>query len=94
MSDVVLSTQFSGLYIVSLMVIMVGFIMFNAAPTLNQTPEAVSEEGGHNNQAAELDEEIQVGAEVENQERGEIDSSGKSLPAENGHRCVLSSVKM
>ncbi|MCI4385840.1 hypothetical protein PGIGA_G00055430 [Pangasianodon gigas] len=85
---------FSGLYVVSLVVIMVGFIMFNAVPTPTRTPEPVSEEGGHDNQAAELDEERQVGSEVENQEKEETDSSGKSLPAENGHRCVLSSVKM
>lgn len=94
MSDVVLSTQFSGLYLVSLMVIMVGFIMFNAVPPPNQTPETGSEERGHDNQATELDEERQVGPEVENQERGETDSSGNSLPAEKGHGCVLSSVKM
>ncbi|KAB5550355.1 hypothetical protein PHYPO_G00052830 [Pangasianodon hypophthalmus] len=85
---------FSGLYVVSLVVIMVGFIMFNTVPTPTRTPEPVSEEGGHDNQAAELDEERQVGSEVENQEKEETDSSGKSLPAENGHRCVLSSVKM
>ncbi|KAG7321888.1 hypothetical protein KOW79_014746 [Hemibagrus wyckioides] len=85
---------FSGLYVVSLMVIMVGFIMFNAVPTPNQTPEPVCEDGGHDNQAAEIDDERQVGSEVENQEKGQTDSSGKSLPAENGHGCVLSSVKL
>lgn len=65
----------------SLVVIMVGFIMFNAVPTPNQAPEAVTEEGGHDN-------------EVENQEKGENVSSGKSIPAENEHGFVLSSVKM
>ncbi|XP_060754055.1 solute carrier family 35 member F2 [Neoarius graeffei] len=49
--------NFSGLYLVSLMVIMVGFIMFNAVPPPNQTPETGSEERGHDNQATELDEE-------------------------------------
>ncbi|XP_017346340.1 solute carrier family 35 member F2 isoform X6 [Ictalurus punctatus] len=72
---------FSGLYVVSLVVIMVGFIMFNAVPTPNQAPEAVTEEGGHDN-------------EVENQVEGENVSSGKSIPAENEHGFVLSSVKM
>ncbi|XP_053503863.1 solute carrier family 35 member F2 isoform X1 [Ictalurus furcatus] len=72
---------FSGLYVVSLVVIMVGFIMFNAIPTPNQAPELVTEEGGHDN-------------EVENQEKGENVSSGKSIPAENEHGFVLSSVKM
>lgn len=81
MSDGVLCTQFSGLYVVSLVVIMVGFIMFNAVPTPNQAPEAVTEEGGHDN-------------EVENQVEGENVSSGKSIPAENEHGFVLSSVKM
>ncbi|KAK3531707.1 hypothetical protein QTP70_025933, partial [Hemibagrus guttatus] len=85
---------FSGLYVVSLMVIMVGFIMFNAVPTPNQTPEPVSEDGGHDNRAAEIDDETQVGSEVENQEKGQTDSGGKSFPAENGHGCVLHSVKM
>lgn len=78
----------------SLMVIMVGFIIFNAIPAPSRTPDPVSEEGGHDNQAAELDDERQAGSEVENQEKGEIDSSRKSLPAENGHGCVLRSVKM
>lgn len=55
--------------------------MFNAVPTPNQAPEAVTEEGGHDN-------------EVENQVEGENVSSGKSIPAENEHGFVLSSVKM
>lgn len=76
----------------SLLAIMVGFIMFNAVPTPNQTPAPVSEEGGHDNQAAELEDERQV--EVEFQEKGEVDFSGESLPSENGHGCVLDSVKM
>lgn len=78
----------------SLMATMVGFIMFNAVPTTTQTPDPVSEEGGHDNQAAELDDVRQVGSEDETQEKGEIDSSGKSLSAEKGHGCILSSVKM
>lgn len=78
----------------SLMVIMVGFIMFNTVPTPNQTPEPVCEDGGHDNQAAEIDDERQVGSEVKNQEKGQSDSSGKNLSAENGHGRVLSSVKM
>lgn len=76
----------------SLMVIMVGFIMFNAIPTPNQTPAPASEEGGHDNQAAKLDVEGQV--KVETQEKDETDSGKERLPAENGHVRVLSSVKM
>ncbi|XP_053363994.1 solute carrier family 35 member F2 [Clarias gariepinus] len=85
---------FSGLYVVSLMVIMVGFIMFNIIPTPNQTPEPVTEEGGHDNQAAEFDDDEQMSSEVENQEKGAIDCSGKSLPAENKNGFVLNSVQM
>ncbi|TSN39316.1 Solute carrier family 35 member F2 [Bagarius yarrelli] len=77
---------FSGLYVVSLMVIMLGFIMFNAFPTLNQTPEPAPEDRGHDNPAAELDEQRLEGAEDRNQEKGGIDcrEKRKSLPAENG----------
>ncbi|XP_027002204.1 solute carrier family 35 member F2 isoform X2 [Tachysurus fulvidraco] len=85
---------FSGLYVVSLMVIMLGFIMFNTVPAPNQTPEPASEEEGHDNQAADTDDERQVGCEFEIQEKSQTDSSGKSHPAENGHGWVLSSVKM
>lgn len=74
----------------SLIVIMVGFIMFNIVPT--PTPEPVTEEEGHDNQAAELDDEIQVSSEVESQRK--TDSIGKSISAENRHGCVLSSVQM
>lgn len=88
------SDQFSGLYVVSLMVIMVGFITFNAVPTPSQTPDPVSEERGHDNQAAVLNDERQVSSEAENQNKGMIYFIRKGLPAENGHGCVLSSVQM
>lgn len=76
------------------MVIVLGFIMFNTVPAPNQTPEPAPEEEGRDNQAAETDDERQVGCEVENQEKSQTDSSGKSLPAINGHGWVLSSVKI
>ncbi|KAK2834699.1 hypothetical protein Q7C36_015400 [Tachysurus vachellii] len=76
------------------MVIMLGFIMFNTVPAPNQTPEPAPEEEGRDKQAAETDDERQVGCEVENQEKSQTDSGGKSLPAENGHGWVLSSVKI
>lgn len=78
----------------SLMVIMVGFIMFNAVPAPSQTPDPVSEERGHHNQAAELNDERQVSSEAGNQEQGKINSTRKGFPAENDHGHVLSSVKM
>uniref|UniRef100_A0A3B1K6A1 Solute carrier family 35 member F2 n=1 Tax=Astyanax mexicanus TaxID=7994 RepID=A0A3B1K6A1_ASTMX len=51
--------SFSGLYILSLVTIMVGFITFNAVPTPSPPTESVCEEGGYDNQGAELDEEGQ-----------------------------------
>lgn len=63
--------------------------MFNAVPTLNQAPAPASEEGGHDNQATKLDVEGQVKVETQGK-----DETEKSLPAENGHVRVLSSVKM
>ncbi|XP_051521305.1 solute carrier family 35 member F2 isoform X2 [Myxocyprinus asiaticus] len=52
---------FSGLYIVSLVVILTGFIMFNAVPTLNLALAPVSDEEGYDNHAAELDNESTQG---------------------------------
>ncbi|XP_046718171.1 solute carrier family 35 member F2 isoform X2 [Silurus meridionalis] len=83
---------FSGLYVVSLLAIMVGFIMFNTVPTPSQSPEPVSQEAGQDNQAVEHDDERQVGSAVDNQEKCVIDSNLENLPAKNGH--ILRSVKM
>ncbi|XP_076832102.1 solute carrier family 35 member F2 [Brachyhypopomus gauderio] len=53
---------FSGLYVVSLVVIMVGFIVFNAVPTPLPplTSELESEERGYSNQAGQFDSEGQA----------------------------------
>uniref|UniRef100_A0A8B9HB43 Info solute carrier family 35 member F2, like n=1 Tax=Astyanax mexicanus TaxID=7994 RepID=A0A8B9HB43_ASTMX len=85
--------SFSGLYIVSLVTIMVGFITFNAVPTPSPPTESVCEEGGYDNQGAELDEEGQVGYAVDNtcedqgKEKSESSSRGKSHSSET--RCVI-----
>uniref|UniRef100_A0A671NL78 Solute carrier family 35 member F2-like n=1 Tax=Sinocyclocheilus anshuiensis TaxID=1608454 RepID=A0A671NL78_9TELE len=52
---------FSGLYIVSLVVILVGFIMFNTVPTLNPA----SDEEGCDNHAAEFDNDSTQGCVFE-----------------------------
>ncbi|KAI4904634.1 hypothetical protein NFI96_019164 [Prochilodus magdalenae] len=89
--------SFSGLYIVSLVVIMVGFIMFNTVPTPNPTPESVGEERGYENQAAEFDEDGQVGSAItvscEHQEKDkeETDSRGRTQTLETrGCACISS----
>ncbi|XP_036417697.1 solute carrier family 35 member F2 isoform X2 [Colossoma macropomum] len=92
--------SFSGLYVVSLVVITVGFIMFNAVPTPNPTPESVSGEGGCDNQAAEFDEEGRVGSGVEvssehqEEEKGETDSRGRKHLSENRECVVISSAEL
>uniref|UniRef100_A0A673KN56 Info solute carrier family 35 member F2, like n=1 Tax=Sinocyclocheilus rhinocerous TaxID=307959 RepID=A0A673KN56_9TELE len=52
---------FSGLYIVSLVVILVGFIMFNTVPTLNRALAPASDEEGCDNHAAEFDNDSTQG---------------------------------
>ncbi len=47
--------QFSGLYIVSLVVIFVGFIMFNTVPTMTRALAPASDEEGYDNHAADFD---------------------------------------
>ncbi|TRY91795.1 hypothetical protein DNTS_028512 [Danionella cerebrum] len=39
--------SFSGLYIISLVVIFIGFIMYNTVPTLTRVPDPEAEEAGH-----------------------------------------------
>ncbi|KAL6471147.1 hypothetical protein MHYP_G00197970 [Metynnis hypsauchen] len=87
---------FSGLYIVSLVVIIVGFIMFNAVPTPNPSPESVSGDGGYDNQAAEFDEEgrVDVSSEHQEKEKGETDSRGRKQPSENRECVVISSAEL
>uniref|UniRef100_A0A3B4BT02 Solute carrier family 35 member F2 n=1 Tax=Pygocentrus nattereri TaxID=42514 RepID=A0A3B4BT02_PYGNA len=76
--------SFSGLYIVSLVVITVGFIMFNAVPTPNSSPESVSGEGGYDNQ---------VTSEHQEKEK-ETDSRGRKHPSENRECVVISSAEL
>ncbi|XP_051963669.1 solute carrier family 35 member F2-like [Xyrauchen texanus] len=52
---------FSGLYIVSLVVILIGFIMFNAVPTLSPALAPMSDGEGYDNHAAEFDNESTQG---------------------------------
>ncbi|XP_072547234.1 solute carrier family 35 member F2 isoform X1 [Salminus brasiliensis] len=91
--------SFSGLYIVSLVTIMVGFITFNAVPTPNPSTELQWEEGGYDNQAAEVDEDGQVGSafditcEHERKEKSQTSPRGKTHSLENG-RVVISSIEM
>ncbi|KAI7800443.1 putative solute carrier family 35 member F2-like [Triplophysa rosa] len=49
--------SFSGLYIVSLVVILIGFIMFNSVPTLMPPLAPTSDEEGSDNQTTESDDE-------------------------------------
>ncbi|KAG7259059.1 hypothetical protein CRUP_030045 [Coryphaenoides rupestris] len=55
------ATAFSALYIISLVVILVGFVTFNAVPTITHTPSppsSIAEEGGcHDNPAINLDDD-------------------------------------
>ncbi len=53
--------QFSGLYIVSLVGILVGFIMFNTVPTLNRALAPASDEEGYDNHAADFDNDSTQG---------------------------------
>ncbi|XP_043076887.1 solute carrier family 35 member F2 [Puntigrus tetrazona] len=52
---------FSGLYIVSLVVILIGFIMFNTVPTLNRALAPASDEEGYDSHAAVFDNDSTQG---------------------------------
>ncbi|XP_062872794.1 solute carrier family 35 member F2 [Trichomycterus rosablanca] len=81
--------SFSGLYVVSLIVIMVGFTMYNAVPTPTQSAEPLSEVEGHYNQAAEFDDERQTGSVVITSEQQQ-----KTISTENEQGHVINSAKM
>ncbi|XP_026082209.1 solute carrier family 35 member F2 isoform X1 [Carassius auratus] len=86
---------FSGLYIVSLVVILVGFIMFNTVPTLNPALAPSSDEEGWDNHAAEFDNDSTQGCVDEitcaQAEQDQI----KSQVNERQSACVvINSVKM
>ncbi|XP_042627154.1 solute carrier family 35 member F2 [Cyprinus carpio] len=86
---------FSGLYIVSLVVILVGFIMFNTVPTLNPALAPASDEEGWDNHAAEFDKDSTQGCVDEitcaQAEQDQI----KSQVNERQTSCVvINSVKM
>ncbi|XP_073674293.1 solute carrier family 35 member F2 isoform X2 [Garra rufa] len=86
---------FSGMYIVSLVVILIGFIMFNTVPTLNQALALSSEEGGCDNHATEFDNNSTQGCVDEitcaQAEQDQI----KSQVNERQSTCVvINSVKM
>ncbi|KAJ8347815.1 hypothetical protein SKAU_G00264040 [Synaphobranchus kaupii] len=66
---------FSGLYIVSFLVITVGFVMFNAVPTLTPVPVADPSEGGSENpsdeeEAVKHEAILEVPSESDEQEGG------------------------
>ncbi|KAI2656274.1 Solute carrier family 35 member F2 [Labeo rohita] len=89
------ATAFSGLYIVSLVVILIGFIMFNTVPTLTQTLALSSDEEGCDNHGAEFDNDSTQGCVDEitcaQAEQDQI----KSQVNERQSACVvINSVKM
>lgn len=72
---------------------MVGFTMYNAVPTPTHSTESVSEDEGHNNQAAEFNDEtgsIAISCNLQQIEH----FREKSCAAEDEQRHVISSAKM
>ncbi|XP_035390193.1 solute carrier family 35 member F2 [Electrophorus electricus] len=91
--------SFSGLYVVSLVVIMVGFVTFNAIPSPLPplTTEMQSEEGGYDNQAAELDHEGQAGSVADiicEKEKDETQGHSRKAMTVNGQGRVISSARV
>ncbi|XP_066501082.1 solute carrier family 35 member F2 [Hoplias malabaricus] len=91
--------SFSGLYIMSLVAIMVGFITFNAVPILYLAPEPMCVEQGHDNQAHVFDEEAPGcctadTSEDQEKEKDKTDSSWRKCPSDNRTCIVISSTEM
>ncbi|XP_059389038.1 solute carrier family 35 member F2-like [Carassius carassius] len=86
---------FSGLYIVSLVVILVGFIMFNTVPTLNPALAPSSDEEGWDNHAVEFDNDSTHGCVDEITCAQEEQDQIKSQVNERQSACVvINSVQM
>ncbi|XP_017206555.2 solute carrier family 35 member F2 isoform X1 [Danio rerio] len=80
--------NFSGLYIVSLVGILIGFIMFNTVPTLSRLSDPLSDEEGVDNHTADTDNNSIEGCE------GEI-SCAHAEQRETPPACaVINSVKL
>ncbi|XP_056329810.1 solute carrier family 35 member F2 isoform X2 [Danio aesculapii] len=80
--------NFSGLYIVSLVGILIGFIMFNTVPTLSRLSDPSSDEEGVDNHTADTDNNSIEGCE------GEI-SGAQAEQRERPPACVvINSVKL
>ncbi|XP_016414079.1 solute carrier family 35 member F2-like [Sinocyclocheilus rhinocerous] len=86
---------FSGLYIVSLVVILVGFIMFNTVPTLNRALAPASDEEGCDNHAAEFDNDSTQGCVDEiTCAQAEQDQIKSQVNQRQSSCVVINSVKM
>lgn len=87
--------QFSGLYIVSLVVIFIGFILFNIVPTLNRALAPASEEEGCDNHAAEFDNNsIQGCVDEISCAQAEQDQTKSRLNERHSACAVINSVQM
>lgn len=87
--------QFSGLYIVSLVVILIGFILFNTVPTLNRSLAPASEEEGCDNHAAEFDNSsIQGCVDEISRAQAEQDQIKSRLDERQSACVVINSVQM
>ncbi|XP_048015945.1 solute carrier family 35 member F2 [Megalobrama amblycephala] len=86
---------FSGLYIVSLVVILIGFIMFNTVPTLTRALDPASDEEGCDNHAADFDNNCIEGC-VDEMSCAQVEQDQiKNQMNERQSACVvINSVKM
>lgn len=86
---------FSGVYIVSLVVILIGFIMFNTVPTLTRALAPASDEEGCDNHAAEFDSDSTQGCVDEiTCAQAEQDQIKSQVNERQSARVVINSVKM